>query len=79
MTLKMTRHESETFLAGVHVAVVGISEEGRGPLITPVWYWYEPGGDVWFETQPDSRRESYCMLGSESAFAHRMKTHPTRT
>ena len=63
MTLKMTRDEREAFLADVHVAVVGISEENRGPLTVPVWYWYEPGGDVWFETQPDSRKGKLLHIG----------------
>jgi nitroimidazol reductase NimA-like FMN-containing flavoprotein (pyridoxamine 5'-phosphate oxidase superfamily) len=63
MTVKMTKDEREAFLAGVHVAVVGISEENRGPLTAPVWYWYEPGGDIWFETQPDSRKGKLMQVG----------------
>jgi len=56
MTIHMTKIERESFFAAVHVAIVAIPEEGRGPLTTPVWYWYEPGGDIWFETQPGSRK-----------------------
>lgn len=63
MTLKMTKDEREVFLAGVHVAVVGISEKDRGPLTVPVWYWYEAGGNIWFETQPDSRKGSLLHVG----------------
>lgn len=63
MTIRMTKSQRESFLAGVHVAVVGISEEGRGPLTVPVWYWYEPGGDLWFETQPDSRKGKLLHAG----------------
>jgi hypothetical protein len=39
MTVTMTKDERETFLASVHVAIVGIPDENRGPLTTPVWYW----------------------------------------
>lgn len=60
----MTRNEREAFLARVHVAVLAIPEEGRGPLAVPVWYWYEPGGELWFETQPDSRKGKLLRLGT---------------
>ena len=40
-----------------------VPEEGRGPLTAPVWYWYEPGGDIWFETQPDSRKGKVLGVG----------------
>lgn len=43
MTLAMTRDERESFLADVHVAIISIPEEGRGPLTVPVWYAYEQG------------------------------------
>ena len=51
----MTRAEREAFLAEVHVAVVAIAEEGRAPLAVPVWYAYEPGGEIRFVTGPNSR------------------------
>lgn len=63
MTLRMTKEERESFLAEVRVAVVAISNGDRGPLATPVWYWYEPGGDIWFETQPASRKGSLLHIG----------------
>lgn len=59
----MTKIEREAFLAAVHVAVIGISESGRGPLTAPIWYWYEPGGDLWFETQPGSRKGKLLHVG----------------
>lgn len=43
MTLAMTTHERESFLADVHVGIISIPEEGRGPLTVPVWYAYEQG------------------------------------
>ncbi|HEY5657233.1 MAG TPA: pyridoxamine 5'-phosphate oxidase family protein [Myxococcota bacterium] len=56
MTTKMSREEREAFLAGVHVGVISISEKGRGPLTVPVWYAYEPGGDVSIVTERSSRK-----------------------
>jgi nitroimidazol reductase NimA-like FMN-containing flavoprotein (pyridoxamine 5'-phosphate oxidase superfamily) len=46
VTLTMTIAERESFLAGVHVAVLSVDEPGRGPLTVPVWYSYAPGGTV---------------------------------
>ena len=46
MSLTMTKHEREAFLADVHVGIISISDEGRGPLTVPIWYAYDTEGDV---------------------------------
>jgi len=56
MSFAMTREEREAFLADVHVGIVSIAEEGRGPLAVPIWYAYEPGGEVRFVTAKASRK-----------------------
>jgi hypothetical protein len=56
MDLRMSRPEREAFLAETHVATISIAQEGRGPLVVPVWYDYEPGGDVRVVTGGDSRK-----------------------
>ena len=43
---KMTESERQVFLAGSHVGVLGIERADGPPLVVPVWYFYEPGGDV---------------------------------
>ena len=58
MDFRMSRDQMENFLAGKHVAVLSINQAGRGPLSVPVWYWYEPGGELWFETEPESRNSN---------------------
>ena len=63
MSTTMTKSERESFLAAVRVAIIGISEKGGGPLTTPVWYWYEPGGNIWFETEPGSRKGRLLHVG----------------
>lgn len=79
MFMKLTKEEREAFLAGARIAIIGISEKGRGPLTAPVWYWYEPGGDVWFETQPYSlkgkllhsgKRISLCVQDENPPYAY---------
>jgi PPOX class probable F420-dependent enzyme len=52
----MTPQERETFLAGVHVGIIGIADEGRGPLTVPIWYAYEPDGEVRIMTGRESRK-----------------------
>src|SRR4029453_16252084 len=50
MSLQMSRAERESFLADVHVGVISIEEPGRGPLSVPIWYAYQPGGELWLVT-----------------------------
>jgi len=58
MSLTMTRSEREEFLAGVHVGVLSVQQDGRGPLSVPVWYSYQPGGTVNVITPEDSKKGS---------------------
>ncbi len=51
---KMSKEERESFLARPHVGVLGIERPGRGPLTVPIWYGYEPGGDLVILTSPNS-------------------------
>lgn len=52
----MSEAERQAFLADVHVGIISIAEKGRAPLAVPVWYAYEPGGDVQVLMQSDSRK-----------------------
>lgn len=55
--MALTREEREEFLAEPHIAALAVAaEEGRAPLSVPIWYQYEPGGDVWILTGLDSRK-----------------------
>jgi len=56
MSTIMSREEREAFLAGVRVGILSLNEEGRGPLTAPVWYAYEPGGEVQVVTERASRK-----------------------
>jgi len=52
----MTKPERESFLADLHVGVISISAEGRGPLTVPIWYLYAPGAEVRVVTGETSRK-----------------------
>jgi nitroimidazol reductase NimA-like FMN-containing flavoprotein (pyridoxamine 5'-phosphate oxidase superfamily) len=56
MSLAMSRVEREQFLAAQRVGIVSVVEPGRGPLTLPIWYAYEPGGEVRFLTAATSRK-----------------------
>lgn len=53
MSHAMTTNEREAFLADLHVGVLGVQTE-TAPLAVPVWYDYEPGGDITIITSADS-------------------------
>lgn len=50
----MTKGEREKYLAGLHVGVIAVERPDRAPLSVPIWYGYEPGGDVLLWTEADS-------------------------
>ena len=56
MSLRMTESEREAFLADLHVGVISIAEQDHGPLAAPIWYDYEPGGELWILTGRQSRK-----------------------
>jgi nitroimidazol reductase NimA-like FMN-containing flavoprotein (pyridoxamine 5'-phosphate oxidase superfamily) len=68
MSLSMTRQERETFLAQVKLGVVSIPEEGCGPLAVPVWYDYEPGGELRFVTGKDSHKAALLQHAQRISF-----------
>ena len=51
---RMSKEEREAYLADLHVGVLSIPRAAGPPLAAPVWYDYEPGGDICVLTGPDS-------------------------
>lgn len=63
----MTEQERQEFLAGPHVAVLSVAAGADGPPhATPVWYAYEPGGEVTFFTGTQGRRSRKAVLVREA-------------
>jgi uncharacterized protein len=46
----------QEFLAGLHVGVLSVAADGRPPASIPIWYSYEPGGDILINTGATSRK-----------------------
>jgi nitroimidazol reductase NimA-like FMN-containing flavoprotein (pyridoxamine 5'-phosphate oxidase superfamily) len=60
MSTAMSRSEREAFLSDVHVGILSVNQSDYGPLAVPVWYFYEPRGEVTVITPADSRK-ARCM------------------
>ncbi len=58
----MSVEERDAFLAKPWIAIVSIPEEGRGPLTVPVWYTYEPGGDLCIWTGKKTRKAQLLQV-----------------
>jgi PPOX class probable F420-dependent enzyme len=77
-SLEMTPAERDEFLAGVHVGILAVADDGRGPLAVPVWYIYEPGGDLWFSTGRESRKAKLLARAGRAGFCVQTETPPYR-
>jgi nitroimidazol reductase NimA-like FMN-containing flavoprotein (pyridoxamine 5'-phosphate oxidase superfamily) len=47
----MTTKEREEFLADLHVGVIAVERDHSAPLTIPIWYGYQPGGEVTLWTE----------------------------
>ncbi|HJP80226.1 MAG TPA: pyridoxamine 5'-phosphate oxidase family protein [Pseudonocardiaceae bacterium] len=49
--------DREAFLAQPHIGALAIAAgTERAPLTLPIWYQYEPGGELWFMVERRSRK-----------------------
>jgi PPOX class probable F420-dependent enzyme len=79
MSLAMTPRERADFLTEVHVAVVSVADEnGRGPLSVPLWYEYEPGGELSIVTDRDSRKTALIRAAGRISVCVQTHTVPYR-
>ena len=76
MSLAMTKQERETFLADVHVGIISIPDEGRGPLTVPIWYTYDAGGELRVVTARDSRKGRLLARAGRFSLCAQTETPP---
>ncbi|CAM5701778.1 Pyridoxamine 5'-phosphate oxidase family protein OS=Streptomyces tendae OX=1932 GN=GUR47_27040 PE=4 SV=1 [Streptomyces tendae] len=58
----------DTFLAEPRIAALAVDAGAdRAPLTVPIWYQYEPGGEVWIMTGLDSRKNK--LIGEAGRFS----------
>jgi nitroimidazol reductase NimA-like FMN-containing flavoprotein (pyridoxamine 5'-phosphate oxidase superfamily) len=59
----LTKEEREQFLAESHIGVLSVvNTDGRPPHTVPLWYGYEPGGNVTFFTSTFGRKAKKAQL-----------------
>jgi PPOX class probable F420-dependent enzyme len=74
--MSMSVEEREAFLTDLHVGVVAIGRAGGPPLAVPVWYVYEPGGELWFLTEPDSVKGRLVTAAGRFSLCAQVETAP---
>ncbi|WP_029893103.1 pyridoxamine 5'-phosphate oxidase family protein [Nocardia brasiliensis] len=75
---KMTSDEREKFLAELHVGVIAIERADRAPLAVPIWYGYEPGGEVKIWTDNGSVKERLIRAAGRFSLTAQVEQPPYR-
>jgi PPOX class probable F420-dependent enzyme len=77
--LVMSETERQAFLAEVHVGVLSIDGgDGAAPLQSPVWYEYEPGGDVVVNIGAGSRKAELLAAAGRASLCVQREDLPYR-
>lgn len=60
---ELTEKERQEFLAETHIGVLSVANDNdRPPLTVPLWYGYEPGGNISFFTGTMGRKARKTRL-----------------
>ena len=76
MSLTMSSSERESFLSDLHVGIISIPRATKGPLTVPIWYDYQPGGDVWVITDTDSIKGKLLAKASRISLCAQTEAAP---
>ncbi|MGC4932796.1 pyridoxamine 5'-phosphate oxidase family protein [Gordonia sp. DT30] len=73
--MALSIEERQSFLAEPHIGALSIEAgSDRAPLVVPIWYQYQPGGDLWFLTGTGSRKmKLLTAAGRCSLMAERLE------
>ena len=72
----MSSSERERFLSAFHVGIISIPRASKGPLTVPIWYDYQPGGEVWVITDTDSIKGKLLTKASRISLCAQTETAP---
>ncbi|MCX4091499.1 pyridoxamine 5'-phosphate oxidase family protein [Nocardia sp. alder85J] len=75
---KMTPSERAAFLAEVHVGVIAVERPDRAPLAVPIWYGYQPGGEVLLWTEAGSVKEKLIRTAGRFSLTAQVEEPPYR-
>ena len=76
MSLTMSSSERESFLSDLHVGIISIPRAAKGPLTVPIWYDYQPGGEVWVITDTDSIKGKLLAKASRISLCAQTEAAP---
>ena len=74
---EMSVEQREAFLAGVHVGILSIQRDGKGPLALPIWYRYEDG-QVLIHISGDSVKAKLLRRHGRASLTVQDETPPYR-
>jgi PPOX class probable F420-dependent enzyme len=74
--LHMTRDERERFVADVRIGVLAVATADGAPLQAPIWYQYEPGGDLLFTTGRDSAKHLALVASGRASVCVQVEEYP---
>ena len=72
----MTQAEKHAFLADVHVGVLALNDGDRGPLMVPMWYDSDPGGELWLLTGAQTRKGRLIQVGTRVSLVAQTEDAP---
>ena len=72
----LNQQEKEAFLSELHVGVLSIPQDGRGPLTAPIWYCYAPGENLWIMIGRDSRKAGLLEVGTRVSLCAQTEDPP---
>ena len=75
---KMTEIERQRFLADLHVGILGLERPDGPPLVVPVWYSYEPGGEVDVLTSASSLKGRLAAAAGRASLCAQQEELPYR-
>ena len=73
---RMNESERQEFLAGLHVGVLAVERSGGPPLAVPVWYRYEPGGEVEVLTSASSLKGRLAAAAGRASLCAQQEELP---
>ena len=74
--MPLTQASKQTFLGEPHVGVLSIAQGNRGPLTAPIWYCYEPGGNLWMMLGRSSRKAQLLEVGTRVSLCAQKEEPP---
>ena len=73
----MSTEQREAFLAGLHVGILSIQRDDKGPLALPIWYQYEEG-QVLIHMERDSVKAKLLRRHGRATMTVQDETPPYR-